>query len=294
MSPNPPLQFLNHPDAFAPWEEARLVVLPVPYERTVSFGRGTSRGPEAILAASGQVELYDEELGIEPCRAGITTLAPLPLERAETAAMVAQVERAVEGIARAGKVPLILGGEHSISPPAVRAIARVAGAITVVQLDAHADLREEYQGDPMSHASAMARIRELAPAVQVGIRSLSDEEASRVRREKLPIFFAHAMHKEPRWMAQALRKISTDKIYITIDLDALDSSIMPATGTPEPGGMTWQQVTGFLNLLAREKNIVGFDMVELAPIPALHACNYLAAKLVSKCVGYWWTGRGGS
>lgn len=283
--------FLGIPEEFSSYTKAAVAVLPVPFEHTVSYGGGTHLGPKAIIDASSQVELYDEELGSEPYEVGIATLDPIPLEGASTQQMTERVKKAVTNILNDNKLPFVFGGEHSITPPIVQAIASL-GDVTVVQLDAHADLRQEYEGDPMSHASAMARVREICPAVQVGIRNLSREEADWIRRDKLDIFFAHEMKKNITWMTEAIAAIKTEKVYITIDIDAFDSSIMPATGTPEPGGMDWYQVTNFLRMLSQQRKVVGFDLVELAPIKSLHACDFLTAKLAYKCIGYWRKSRG--
>jgi agmatinase len=280
--------FLGLPPELSDYGRARVAVLPVPYEATVSYGGGTARAPHAIIHASAQVELYDEELRIEPCDAGIATLAPLAVEGIVPSALTARVAPAVSAILADGKLPMLFGGEHSITPAAIEGVRRHHGDITVVQLDAHADLREEYEGERMSHACAMARVRDVCPVVQVGIRNLSKEEAAWVERDKLPVFFAHEMQDGDRWMDRAIARIGTEKVYVTIDVDVFDSGIMPATGTPEPGGLGWYGVTGFVRRLAKAKHIVGFDLVELSPIAGFHACDFLVAKLAAKCIGYWW------
>ncbi len=289
MTVKPPNNFLGIPKPFSSYAEAKVAVLPVPFEQTVSYGAGTAKGPQAIITASAQVELYDEELGCEPYECGVATLDPLRMEGLGTSAMAKVVESAVAKVLADGKLPLILGGEHSITPPIVKAVADTHGPITVVQFDAHADLRQEYEGDPMSHACAMARVRDICPAVQIGIRNLSKEEAAWVKRDRLPLFSAHEMcaSSHAGWMTDAMRAIETENVYITIDLDGFDSSLMPATGTPEPGGLSWYQVLSFVRKVCETKRVVGFDIVELAPITDLHACDFLAAKLAYKCIGYW-------
>ena len=291
MSQKAPANFLGIPEEFSAYERAAFVVIPVPYEHTVSYGGGTAKGPQAMIEASAQVELYDEELGFEPYEAGVATLPALDVAGKPPREMARLVSRAVAGVLAGGKIPVVLGGEHSITPPAVASVKEAFKDITVVQFDAHADLRQEYEGEPMSHACAMARVREICPAVQVGIRNLSSEEASWVSREKLPVFFAHEMRRDPGWIARALEAIKTERVYVTIDLDAFDSTAMPATGTPEPGGMSWYDVIDFLRLISKERRVVGFDVVELAPAKNLHACDFLAAKLTYKCMGYCLTGR---
>lgn len=279
--------FLGLDGDLASYERAGVVVLPIPFEATTSYGKGTGKGPDAIIEASQQVELYDEELGCEPCDVGVATLEPPNLTGVAPRELEAAVAPAIEGILKDGKLPLVLGGEHSITPAVIPTVLRQRTGITVVQFDAHADLRDQYEGERMSHASAMARVRELAPAVQVGIRNLSRAEAERVSREDLPIFLAKEMRSGDGWMKRALAAIKTDEVYVTIDVDAFDSSIMPATGTPEPGGMDWYSVTDFLRLVAKNKRVAGFDIVELSPIDGFHAPDFVAAKLAYKCVGYW-------
>ncbi len=280
-------RFLGLDAGLAAYAKAKVAVLPVPFEATTSYGKGTARGPRAIIEASSQVELYDEELGFEPCDVGVATLDAPDLTGVGPDELASALAAPVTKVLDDGKLPLVLGGEHSITPAVVASVVRKHPDITVVQFDAHADLREEYGGERMSHASAMARVREMAPAVQIGIRNLSKGEAARVSREKLPVFFAHEMRSDEGWMERALSAIGTEEVYVTIDLDAFDSSLMPATGTPEPGGMDWYQVTDFIRLVANEKRVVGFDIVELAPIEGLTSCDFLAAKLAYKCIGYW-------
>lgn len=278
--------FLGLSPGQAAYESARVAILPVPYEKTVSYKGGTAKGPQAIIDASIQIELYDEELCRESFDIGIATLEPLKVHGLATPQMSEQVSAATAKIIADGKIPFVLGGEHSITPAIVEAMEGAHGSVTVVQLDAHADLRQEYEGDPLSHACVMARVREICPAVQVGVRSLSAEEAMWVKRDNLPVFFAHEMRANTRWIDDAIDKIGTDKVYITIDIDAFDSSIMPATGTPEPGGMGWSDITSFIKKLAETKTVVGFDLVEFSPIPGFHACDFTVAKLAYKCIGY--------
>lgn len=253
----------------------------------MSYCGGTADGPSAIITASAQVELYDEELECEPCDVGVATLPALELAGVRPDQIIKAIAPAVERILKDGKLPLVLGGEHSITPAVVTAVHARHPNLTVLQFDAHADLRQEYEGERMSHASALARVRDICSAVQVGIRNLSKEEAAWVERERLPIFYAHKMREGNSWMRHALEAVKTEEVYITIDVDAFDSSLMPATGTPEPGGMGWYDVTDFIKLVTEKKKVVGFDIVELSPKPGLHACDFLAAKLAYKCIGYW-------
>ena len=283
--------FLGLDEAQCSYKDAQIVILPVPFEMTTSYAKGTSRGPEAILEASEQVELYDEELDLEPYQAGIATLPELDFVGMSLSEAMSYIEEQVAKISQDGKIPFMLGGEHSITAPAVRAVGTSnKDAITVVQLDAHADLRQQYEGTPFSHASVMARVREKFPAVQIGIRSLSKEEADWIKSEKLPVFYAHVL-RESGWQEKALAAVKTEKVYLTIDIDALDSAIMPDTGTPEPGGMTFVELTSFVKKLMESKQVVGLDLVELMPQEGRHASDFLAARLASKCIGYWLAGK---
>lgn len=279
--------YFDLPDKLSRYETAKVAVLPVPFERTTSYVKGTGQGPQAILTASHQVELYDEELGSETCDIGIASLAPVRIESGPVEKVLEKIDLAVARIVRDGKLPVMLGGEHSITPPAVRAVLKTYPALTVVQFDAHADLREEYDGSKWSHACAMARVLELCPAVQIGIRNLSKDEASLVSRKNLPVFFAHKIREDKGWAEAALGAIGTKDVYVTFDVDAFDASCLPDTGTPEPGGLFWYEVTSFMKALARRKNIVGFDFVELCPQKGHHASDFLVAKLIYKCIGYW-------
>lgn len=261
--------------------------MPVPLEMTTSYIKGTSSAPEAILKASSQVELYDEELGCEPFEAGIATLPPLKVEGKPLEKALEEIKTATSKIIADGKLPILIGGEHSVTPPAVAAAAKAYDNLTVVQFDAHADLREEYSGTKWSHACAMARVREICPAVQVGIRNLSKEEAARVTEEKLPVFFAHKIKENAKWVDDVLASVKTQNVYVTFDVDAFDCSILPDTGTPEPGGLTWYEVLSLMKALSKKKKIVGFDFVELCPREGHHASDFTVAKLIYKCIGYW-------
>lgn len=262
------------------------MVLPVPYEATVSYGKGTSQGPSSIIHASAQVELYDEETGGEAYRVGVATLPALDVKGVRPSKLRRVVAPAVDAILADGKWPLILGGEHSITPAIMDAFKGRSVDMTVVQFDAHADLRESYEGEPMSHACAMARVRESYPAVQIGIRNLSIEEAETAKKKGYSIFYADVIRRDNSWMERAMGSITTENVYVTFDLDAFDSSVMPATGTPEPGGMNWWQAMDFLKMLFARKKILGMDIVEFAPIPNYHACDFLAAKLAYKSISY--------
>lgn len=281
------LNYFDLPSHLSDYKRAQAVFIPAPYDQTASYIKGTSKAPEAVLKASTQVELYDEELGFEPCEIGISSLPILPIEKLDLLQALSKVEESVSKVLSDDKLPVMIGGEHSLTPPAVKAVAKRYPNLTVVQLDAHADLREEYDGTKWSHACAMARVREICPAVQIGIRNLSKDEADLVARKKLPVFFAHQMKEWQNWMEEALAAVTTDDVYLTIDVDAFDPSFLPDTGTPEPGGLDWYEITHFIRLLASRKNIVGMDFMELAPQKGHHASDFLVAKLIYKALGYW-------
>jgi agmatinase len=265
--------------------QARAAVLPVPFERTTSYGAGTKAGPEAILAASRQVELYDEELGLEICDAGIHTLPAMesPFQKTEDA--FAEMRRTASWLAGAGKFFVALGGEHALTAPLVAGTAEHHGGLSVLQIDAHADLRESYHGDPNSHASAMRRTLDYAPCVQVAIRNLSAPEAAAAPGLRTKIFYDWNMRDDPRWMDAVVDALS-DRVYVTIDLDGLDPAIMPSVGTPEPGGLSWRETLNLLRRVMQRRTVVACDVVELCPLPGLAGPDFLAARLVYKLIGY--------
>jgi agmatinase len=262
---------------------ARAVVLPVPYDLTTTYQGGTRAGPRAILAASRNMELWDEEVG-PTYRAGIHTLPELEPTAEGPGAMVARVEEAVEWILEQGKLPAVLGGEHSITAGAVRAAARRFASLSVLQIDAHADMRDTYLDTPHSHACVMRRVREVVPAASVGIRSLSEEEAEYLERRPAPMWSVRQFRSlQGRW--EPILSALTDEVFVTFDLDGLDPSVLPATGTPEPGGLDWYEAVDLLRAISERKAIVGFDVVELAPLPGQVASDFLAARLVYRLIG---------
>jgi len=261
-----------------PYAEADVAILPVPYERSVTYGGGTREGPEAIINASHHVETYDFLKNRNYEKMKIATLEPLRLEDESPEEAFSTIEKRVADILEDGKLPFMLGGEHSITAPAVRATA-AKHKIGVVQLDAHADLRHEYDGTIHSHACVMARVRETVPAtLQLGIRSCSLEEGELIKKEDLHVFNPSAVFEGDN-LERGLGGLP-EKVYLTIDLDCLNPSIMPSTGTPEPGGFDWEELNNIVRAVASRKTIVGADVVELAPIPSQHAPDFLTAKLV--------------
>jgi len=280
-----PDNFLGLEEEYPSYEDAKVVVLSVPYEGTVSYGKGTSKGPKAIIKASEQVELYDKEIGKNVSDIGIYTLGEVKAEETPEE-MVEIVYGAVKKELAAGKFVVMLGGEHSVSSGAIRAFKEKFSNLSVLQIDAHSDLRDEYEGSKFNHACIMRRVFDMKiPFVQVGIRSFCDEEADFIKRNNLKIFYADEIHDNDKWIDEAVSRLS-ENVFITIDLDGLDPSIMPATGTPEPGGLDWYTSLKLLKKIAKTKNIVGFDVVELAPIDNLHFPDFIAAKLTYKLIGY--------
>ncbi|MBN2095340.1 MAG: agmatinase [Candidatus Aenigmarchaeota archaeon] len=278
------LNFAGLTGEYSELEKAKIVILPVPFDKTSFWLRGwtegSEKGPEAIIKASQYMELYDIETDFSVCEKGIYTAEPIGADSSKE--LVETVEAEVARLSSKGKFTVILGGEHTVSIGAIRAHAK-QGVLTVVQLDAHTDLRDEYNEDPLSHASVMARAREVADIVQVGIRSMDDTELEKTETGK--IFYAKDLWNTESWIEEAVRSAG-QKVYVTIDLDVFDTGIMPSTGSPEPGGLQWYQVLKFLKRLAEEKEIVGFDLVELSPNPQNKAPDFLAAKLVYAFLSY--------
>jgi len=265
--------------------DAAALILPVPFDRTTSYVNGTKYGPAALLAASAQVELWDEELGVDTHRRGLFTLPELDLSSFPLEDAIAEIRRVASALADTGKFIVTLGGEHSITSPLVDVAASRHAGLSVLQIDAHADLRPSYLGQRHSHACAMRRTLEFAPLVQVGIRNISGEEVDVLPSLKTKIFYDWNMRDDPNWIDRAVDALS-DTVYITIDLDGLDPGFMPAVGTPEPGGLSWREATTLLRRTFERKNVVACDVVELCPIPGLASPNFIAAKLVYKLLTY--------
>ncbi|MFN2385457.1 MAG: agmatinase [Thermoanaerobaculia bacterium] len=278
--------FLGIPDGDNTFEKSRVVIVPVPYERTVSYGVGTRNGPAAVLEASRYVELYDDELDEDVHRIGIHTMPVWLPERMDPATCVAELEAAVEPLAEGGRFVLTIGGEHSISLGPIRAYQKRYPDFSILHFDAHGDLRDEYEGEKHSHACAARRFLELGvPAVHVGIRSISREEVEFARQANLLIVSNREMHRSDAWMDRALSRL-TGNVYVTFDVDFFDGALVPGTGTPEPGGGTYDQALDVLRRLALEKRIVGADVVEHSPLPGNRAPDFLVAKLCYKLIGY--------
>jgi len=288
----PSSNFLGLDPALSDWSAARVVILPVPYESTVSYQGGTKGGPAAILDASLYLEWYDQELDAEPARAGVATLPALHLTSAGPERAHVELRDAYEEIlVRAGgKLLIVLGGEHSISsaPILAHAARRPDGRrLSVLQLDAHTDLRPEYEGSPYSHASVMARCLDQVDLVQVGIRALTKDERDLIRAnpERITTIFAEEMWDNEAWIDRVVQALGDD-VYISFDVDYFDPSLVPSTGTPEPGGPSWYPTLKLLRRVFAEKNVVGLDVVELAPMRGNAAPDFVTAKLIYKMIGY--------
>jgi len=264
---------------------ARYAVLPVPYDGTVTYKTGTAEGPAAILHASTQVETFDEELRGEFFAAGIATYPAVP-PAGDVAEQMRRVRTAAEPIMRAGKFLLALGGEHSITAPLVAGAQAACGPLSVLQIDAHADLRDSYGGTKHSHACVMRRVLELTSRLcQVGIRNFSKEEADDCPDRVAAFITPQVIAQDGNWIERAVGML-TERVYLTVDIDGLDPSIAPGTGTPEPGGLTWQQTLSLVRAVCTRCKVVAADIVEVRPIPPNHVTEFLAARLAYKIIAY--------
>ncbi|MFH1841411.1 MAG: agmatinase [Candidatus Nealsonbacteria bacterium] len=257
------------------YQKAKIVVFPVPYSSTTYWKSGTKEGPQAIIEASRHIELYDIETKKDPLKEGIFTLPFLEPSKDSPKDTIFQIKKVIDKLLSDGKFPVMLGGEHSITLGAVQSFKEKFSDFSVLQIDAHSDLRDEFEGTKYHHACVMRRVKDLnIPTTQVGIRSMLEEE------EAENIFLA------PDLPIDKIISTLKEKVYLTFDLDALDPSIMPSTGTPEPGGLGWYEVLKLIKEVAEKRKIIGFDLVELDPIPGLAAPDFLAAKLVYKIINY--------
>jgi agmatinase len=276
------VHFGEIPEEFCNEERAKIVVLPIPFDGTSTWVKGSDKGPEALLEASANMELYDIETDTEVYRHGIFT-APAIEENKSPEKMVAASESVAKQYIDKGKFLVTIGGEHSVSIGPIQAHAKKYSNLSVLQIDAHADLRDSYEGSKNNHACVMARAQDLCPIVQVGIRSMDIGEKDRLDQSR--VFWAHTIMDNDNWMDEAIEQL-TDNVYLTIDLDGFDPSILPSTGTPEPGGMHWYQTLRFLRKVIQKKNLVGFDIVELCPNPNEKSSDFLATKLLYKILSY--------
>lgn len=269
-------------------DDWQVAVLPAPLERTVSYGAGTAGGPAALIAASSQVELYDEEIGREAWTQGIRTLEAVELPAAAPMPdLLDRLQRRAAEVLAEDRFLATVGGEHSLSIAPIRAARERHGRIGVVQFDAHADLRDSYEGSPHSHASVMRRVHDLGmPSLAVGIRAISAEEAELIDRDGLSMVWGRDLDAMTEVAWNELLDGLPERVYLTFDVDFFDPSLLPATGTPEPGGGTWYPTLRLLRALFERKEVLAMDVVELAPAPALAASDFVAARLLYKCLGY--------
>lgn len=280
------MRFFDVEERLAHYDRSRVAIWPVPLEHSVSYGHGAAGGPEAILVASQQVELYDEQLELEPASVGIATLPAFQAEHEEVEAVLEAIESTAHAHLAAGKFLLTLGGEHSLTIGPVRAAHRLDEEIGVVQFDAHADLRDEYGGSPWSHACVMRRIVERGiPTLGVGIRALSSAEAELIRDRELPVIWGQELATLDRDRFGRLLDRLPDRVYLTFDVDFFDPAVLPSTGTPEPGGGAWYPTLELLAELFSRKDVVAADVVELAPVPGHPASDFVVARLVYKLIG---------
>lgn len=261
---------------------SEIIILPVPYDETSTWMKGADKGPDAVLDASVNLEFYDVETESEAHLKGIFTMNPI-LQKESPEEMVEDVYYRILSLLSDNKFPVIIGGNHSVSIGSIKAFSEYYDNLTVLQLDAHTDLRQDYEGSEFNHACVMARAREFVPVVQVGVRSMSAEERFYVEKDR--IFYAHNLYYDKKLYDKAISKL-TENVYITIDLDVFDPSIMPSTGTPEPGGPEYYELLHFLKKVIKKKNVVGFDVVELCPSAGNKAPDFVAAKLIYQLLSY--------
>jgi len=261
---------------------SEIIIVPVPYDETSTWMKGADKGPDAILEASVNLEFYDVETSSEAHLKGIFTMNPI-LQKETPEKLVEDVYYRILSLLADNKFPVLIGGNHTVSIGSIQACSEFFNDISVLQLDAHGDLRQEYEGSALNHACVMARAREFAPIVQVGIRSMSADELPYAESDR--IFYAHQLHYDKRLYGKAMEKL-TENVYITIDLDVFDPSLMPSTGTPEPGGPDYFEIIHFLRDVIRSKNVVGFDIVELCPSSTNKAPDFVAAKIIYQLLSY--------
>ncbi len=282
MSDSVPFNFGGLEKKYTDYENSGMVILPVPFEQTSSWIEGSARGPESIINASRNMELYDIETGIEVYRAGIHTADSV--EEDSAVSMIEEVYSRNLKFHKDSKFPVTVGGEHTVSIGAVKAAVEYYGDVSVLHLDAHSDFRRSYEGNPYSHACVMSRISELgADVFSVGIRSMDISERESLKDSKT--VFAHEIPGSNDWEKRALKGLK-DKVFIDVDLDVFDPSVIPATGTPEPGGMLWQQVTGLIKKITEKKHVVGLGIVELCPFENSSISEFAAAVLIYKTLSY--------
>jgi agmatinase len=279
-----PHNFLALPYDQSALESSRVAIIPVPYDSTTSFRSGSRDGPEAMITASYSLEDYDFELELDVSEIGIHTTGAIEPHMAGPGPMTERIKSVVDDYLTMGKTIGLLGGEHSITIGSVQAHVEAYPDLSVLYLDAHADLRNEYMGTPFGHASAARRVYECCPIALAGIRSMCQEEHDFIRENNIPVWYWDPNSLNSSW--ESILDSLSGSVYVSVDLDVLDPALMPAVGTPEPGGLTWHQLVSLLGIVGESRRIVGFDVCELAPADGPPACSYTAAKLVYKLVAY--------
>lgn len=287
LSIGSPYSFLGLEKTVEAFNRSRVVILPVPYDGTTTYQSGTREGPRAVIMASRELEPFDEEICIEPYSGGIFTLNELDVTVSSPEEMISRVAEAGLEIIRSGKLPVMVGGEHLLTLGMIKAVSKeVKSGWGILHIDAHADLRESYQGSRFSNACVMRLALDYARVVSVAVRSITKEEFEFAKAYPVPIFFCRDFMENVALQYRVL-ELLPEKVYVTVDLDALDPSIMPSVGTPEPGGLGWYDLISFLKKVFEIKDVLGFDVMELKPIPNLVAPDFLAAKLIYKLIGYF-------
>jgi agmatinase len=286
----PKTNFLAIEKEFSNYDDSKIVIYSAPLETTVSYGSGTKNGPKEILKASHYVEFYDEEMNSELCfEKGIATIPIGKFDKLKSKSAINKIERDILKLLTDDKFVVMLGGEHTVTLGSVLAHHKKYDNLSILQFDAHSDLRDSYEGSKYSHASVMRRVYEFNKnIVQVGIRAQAKEEADLIKSEKIKTFYMRDIRQEKsqsKWQNEVVKNLSKN-VYITFDIDGLDPSIVPATGTPEPGGLFWDETLNLIKLVGKKRNIVGFDLVELAPSKEHVASNFIAAKLIYKVLNY--------
>ncbi len=282
---SPPFNFASLEPEYSVFRDSWAVIIPVPYDATTTYRSGARDGPSHILRASGQLELFDEELGFDVYQKGICTLSPIETDVTSPGTMMEKVEKVVSHVKGQGKLPALIGGEHLVSVGAIRALSK-EDDFKVVHFDAHADLRSSYQGSRYSNACVMRLVAENCEFVSIGVRSMSREEHHYIRAGNVRCIYAREVIEKKEKVLEELNDFAGSKIYITVDLDVFDPSVMPSVGTPEPGGLYWYDMLVLLKHLCRRSEIIGFDVVELLPQPGNVAPDFLAAKLIYKILSY--------
>ena len=279
----PRVSFVAPPDEYETYDRARVVILPVPYDSTTTARAGAREGPGAIIRASADMELFDVGLGYEPYRWGIHTLPELAPLTGDAKATIDRIEEVAGELIDGGKFVVTLGGEHTVAVGSARAHAKRIDGLSVLAFDAHADMRDEYMGSSYNHACTLRRISEVAPVTQVGLRSAEAEEFAHIQARRY-VYYSPQTFRRQGGARDVIERLS-EQVYITIDLDGIDPSQMAAVGTPEPGGLLWDEVVELLAAVAGERHIAGFDVTELAPDEGPRSCAQLAAKLTYRLIG---------